>query len=167
MDLYDFAERIMGMDDATWARHANPWSVLTRIPILPLLSLSVWSRVVLGWWALLPIGLLLVWTWLNPRIFPPPTSLDNWASKGVLGERIWLQRRSVPVPVHHARAIRLIMLTSAFGTVLLFWGLIQLHLWLTLLGLSVAMLAKLWFVDRMVWLYEDMRHLPPYAGWRR
>jgi hypothetical protein len=23
------------MDDATWLHHANPWSMITRIPVLP------------------------------------------------------------------------------------------------------------------------------------
>lgn len=32
------------MDDAAWARHANPWSVWTRVPILLLLALAIWSR---------------------------------------------------------------------------------------------------------------------------
>jgi hypothetical protein len=30
------------------------------------------------------------------------------------------------------------------------------------------MLCKLWFVDRMVWLYEDMRQeMPEYRDWLR
>ena len=37
-----------GMDDATWARHANPWSAWTRIPILPLLCLAIWGRAWIG-----------------------------------------------------------------------------------------------------------------------
>ena len=52
--------RAHGMDDDSWARHANPWSVWTRVPILPLLALAIWSRSWIGWWAVLPVLLLVV-----------------------------------------------------------------------------------------------------------
>jgi len=38
------AQRIpgaFGMSDTVWARHANPWSVWTRLPILPLWTCPV------------------------------------------------------------------------------------------------------------------------------
>lgn len=42
------------MSEDAWARHANPWSVWTRIATaLPLLILAVWSRVWLGWRSLI------------------------------------------------------------------------------------------------------------------
>ena len=59
------------MDDAAWARHANPWSGWSRLTTLPLLILSLWSRQWLGWWALVPTALSLAWLWLNPHLFPP------------------------------------------------------------------------------------------------
>jgi hypothetical protein len=34
---------------------------------------------------------------------------------------------------------------------------------IVLFGFSLNLLGKLWFVDRMVWLYEDMKHLPEYG----
>ena len=79
----------MGMDDRAWQRHANPWSVWTRILTpLPLLALAVWSRVWLGWGALWPVALALGWIWLNPRLFPAPARLDGWAAAAVMGERV-------------------------------------------------------------------------------
>jgi hypothetical protein len=48
MNIAKLLERLMGMDDATWARHANPWSGWTRVTIVPLLSSANWSRVWLG-----------------------------------------------------------------------------------------------------------------------
>ena len=78
--------RAFRLDDAGWARHANPWSGWTRMAVLPLLALAVWSRAWIGWWAALPLDLLVVFLWLNPRLFPPPRHLDAWISRGVLGE---------------------------------------------------------------------------------
>lgn len=78
----------MGMTPQVWARHSNPWSGWSRLTVLPLFALAVWSRIWLGWGALGPILLVLVWTWLNPRIFATPKRTDNWMSRGVLGEQI-------------------------------------------------------------------------------
>ena len=93
--------RAFALDDVTWLRHANPWSVILRFTVLPILVLAFWSRLWLGWWAVIPIALSLLWIWFNPRIFPAPRSLDHWTSKAVLGERVWLDRDIVPVPDRH------------------------------------------------------------------
>lgn len=146
-----------GMSEEVWARHANPWSVWTRLTCLPLFVLAIWSRVWLGWWALVPLALALVWIWLNPRIFPKPRSLTSWASRGVLGERIWLDRRNVPVPPKHRLAPHVLNAIGAGGLAFLGYGLWNLALWPTGFGLVVSMLAKLWFVDRMVRLFDDTR----------
>jgi len=156
MGIGTVSEKVMGMDDATWARHANPWSGWTRMSILPLFALAVWSRVWLGWWALGPVALVLIWTWVNPRIFPAPRSLDNWMSQGVLGERIWLARKERPIPAHHARATQALTIASALGALTMLAGLALLDAGLTLAGLVAAMGGKLWFLDRMVWLKADM-----------
>lgn len=151
------------MDDETWKRHANPWSGWTRVPILPLLALAVWSRVWLGWGALFPIGGLLAWTWLNPRVFPPAASPDRWMSKGTLGERVWLNRDRVPVPDHHTGVPTVLMTVSGIGSVVLIWGLATLSVWPTVVGTVVAIGGKLWFIDRMAWLYEDTIAAPSSA----
>jgi hypothetical protein len=44
-------------------------------------------------------------------------------SKAVLGERVWLNRRSVPIPEHHRRTANILMMISASGVVPLAWGL--------------------------------------------
>lgn len=156
-------ERIMAMNESTWARHANPWSGWSRVPILPLLAIVVWSRVWIGWWALIPIAAILIWTWLNPRLFPPPSSTDNWMSKGVLGERIWLSRGKDPALAHHIPIIRTLTLAASSGAVLLLIGLALLNLSLTMTGLAVAMLSKLWILDRMVWIHAQVGEdrIPP------
>jgi len=52
------------------------------------------------------------------------------------------------------------------GVVLFIYGLVVLHLWLTILGGAVMMISKLWYADRVVWLYEDMKNATPkYKSW--
>ena len=156
MDVFKLTEQSMAMDDATWKRHANPWSFWTRVPILPLLALAIWSRVWLGWWAFVPVAVLVAWVFVNPRAFPPPRHLDDWTSHGVLGERHFLARKSVPIPRHHEIWAKGLSAVAALGMVPLIYSLWALEVWPTLLGLVLAVGGKLWFVDRMAWLHADM-----------
>ncbi len=161
-------ESSMAMSGATWDRHANPWSVYTRLPVLMLFVLAVWSRIWIGWWSLLPLVALAGWTIFNPRAFPPPASTDNWASKAVLGERVWLNREAVPIPSGHARWATGLSLGSGVALIPTAWGLYALEPWAAFLGGALASLFKVWFVDRMVWLYEDMKdEWPAYRSWLR
>ena len=146
----------LAMDDTTWLHHANPWSVWTRASVLTLVILAVWSGEWLGAWCLVPVGASLLWVWLNPRIFHLPKSTDNWASRGVFGERVWLNRDQVPVPPHHRTASNILNGITGIGSVFFTWGLVTLALWPTLLGTALIYCGKLWFLDRMVWLYQDM-----------
>jgi len=153
--MFRFSERLMGMDEEAWARHANPWSVYTRFTCLPLIALSVWSRDWIGWWCLGPLALALIWTWANPRLFKRPAATDSWAAQGVMGERLFLNRSTVPVPLHHVRMAYWLTGVSALGMVMLIYGLAVLDPGTTIGGLMVTVGGKAWFVDRMVWLYRD------------
>lgn len=166
MNLGDLTERMMGMTDAVWERHANPWSVWSRVIVLPLLTVSIWSRVWIGWWAVLPVALLMIWIRINPHIFRKPKSTDNWSSKAVLGERVWLKRATVPIPKHHDRASRLLSYLPMVGLGPYVHGLIIQSPGETAVGLVLIVIGKLWFLDRMVWLYGDMKdEQPHYAEW--
>lgn len=154
------------MDSSTWERHAHPGSVWSRFSVLPLFVLAVWSRVWIGAWAWLPVFLVLLWTWWNPRLFPRPRSTSNWASKVVLGERVWLRREDVGVPHHHEVMASVLVVVSALGLPFLVWGLIRLEFWPVLVGSILVYAGKVWFMDRMVWLYEDMKmEHPDYQQW--
>ena len=158
--------KAFGLNDEGWECHANPWSVWTRFTVLPVLVLAIWSRVWLHEWSLVAIAAAILWMWLNPRFFAKPRSTKNWASMGVLGERVWLNRNEIPVPEHHRRIPYLINLASGFGIIFLIWGLVALDVWMTLLATVVVQLGKLWFIDRMVWLYREMRNTnSEYASW--
>jgi hypothetical protein len=161
--------RSMAMDDATWARHASPWSVWTRIATLPLLLVTLWSHAWIGWGGMaLALGAVIAWTWANPRLFPPPASTDNWASKATFGERVWLNRKAVPIPAHHARAAMVLGASSGAGFVVAASAALLNDLTWTLTGGITCWFAKMWFADRMVWLYEDMKDADPrYHGWLR
>lgn len=166
MNLGDLTERMMGMTDEIWERHANPWSVWSRVIVLPLLTVSIWSRVWIGWWAVLPVAALMIWTWINPRIFRKPKSTDNWSSKAVLGERVWLKRSTVPIPEHHDQASRILSYVPMVGLVPYVHGLIIQSPGGTTVGLVLIVIGKLWFLDRMVWLYGDMKdEQPQYSEW--
>lgn len=149
---------ILRLDDEVWKRHANPLSVISRNTVLPFLIIAFWSRVWLGWWALIPVFLAMAWTWLNPRLFSAPDSFDHWTSKAVMGERLWLNRDQVPVPIRHQRAPNILSAVSGIGMLLVIWGVLFYEIWPTILGAATIYMSKLWFLDRMVWLWEDINH---------
>jgi hypothetical protein len=155
------------LDDDGWARHANPWSGWTRFATgLPLVVLAIWSRVWLGWWALVPLALVLLWLWANPRAFAPATSDAAWITKGVLGERIWVERDRQALPERHRRVPRVLAAGTALALPFLAWGLVFLEPWPTLVGVLGTTCGKLWFVDRMALLYDDMVRLHPELRYR-
>ena len=103
--------KAFGLTDEGWQRHANPWSVYTRIPIPALLALAIWSRKWIGRRSLLPIATVCAWTTVNPRVFPPPRSADRWASRAVLGERLWTASRKQGAPI--PRRLAPVVLTAS------------------------------------------------------
>jgi hypothetical protein len=147
--------KAFGLTDEGWQRHANPWSVYTRIPIPALLALAIWSRKWIGRRSVLPIAAVCVWTAVNPRAFPPPRSTDRWASQSVLGERLWTASRKQGTPTRRALAPIVLTGINTAGMAVLVRGLIILDPWMTATGLAVHMAGKNWFLDRMVWHYED------------
>lgn len=159
-------DRVFRLDDRTWRRHANPWSVWTRVATFPLVVLAGWSAHWIGWWALGPGALVLVWTYLNPRVFPAPARIDSWASQVTLGERLWLQPGRPAVAAGHVRPVRLLSVLSAAGLPVVAAGVAAQAPGWTLFGTALVMLGKLWFCDRMVWLYRDARRdRPALARW--
>lgn len=166
MDLMSSFEKIMTMDEHSWACHANPWSVYTRFTLLPIISIAVWSREWIGAYSLLAIALAIFWTWLNPRAFIPPAKTNNWASMGTFGERIYLERKKRQIPSHHINAAISLQVLTAIGLPFFILGLYHLNFWLLVLGNIWLMLCKAWFVDRMVWLYRDMKDSDTtYQSW--
>jgi len=159
MDILKWAEKSMLMDDETWARHSNPWSVYSRFTMLPIISLSFWSREWLGIYCLVPIVFSIMWIWVNPRLFSAPINTDNWASMGTFGERIYLNRHKETIPNYHVLPCIILQILSGLGLPFFIYGLYSLNIWALLLGNLWIMVFKAWFVDRMVWLYQDMNKM--------
>ncbi len=113
----------------------------------------------------IPLGLTLLWTFVNPRLFDEPDSLENWASKGVLGERIWKDRSAYDIPRDFSVLTHMLNATQVIGLIPFLWGLYTLDFWMTMTGFAVAFLCKAWFFDRMVWLFEDMREMEKIHEW--
>lgn len=156
MDVFRLAERSMSMDDKSWRRHANPWSGWTRMLALPLLCIAVWSRFWIGLWAILPIALAIGFIWINPRLFSEPSHFRAWMSRGVLGERVFLEHRK-EIPAHHRKMAHLLSGLSVPGVVLMIWGLAVFWWEGVVFGAFLASVTKIWFVDRMVWILQDWR----------
>ncbi len=169
--LTTILERIadaFALDEEGWQQHANPMSGWTRVPVLPVMALAIWSRDWIGWWCVVPIALIIVWAYVNPRAFPRPASTTAWVSRAVMGERVLLNREQIPIPSHHSLWAALLSALAVLGLPPLIWGLWALSLPWVLLGLVICVGAKLWFLDRMVWLFDEMSAtVPAYADWRR
>jgi hypothetical protein len=165
MNIEKTLARLFGLEGDRWLRHANPRSVYSRFPVLAMIVVSVWSRVWIGVYFVVPLGLTLLWTFFNPRLFDEPDSLENWASKGVLGERIWKEREEYDIASQRRVQIHTLNAIQGLAMVPFFVGLYRLNFWMTMTGLAVAFLSKVWFFDRMVWLFEDMRELDEVRAW--
>jgi hypothetical protein len=159
--------RLFGLEGDRWMRHTNPVSVWSRFSVLAVLALAIWSRDWIGWLCLVPIALALVWMMVNPLVFAPPRSTRNWASKGVLGERIWTERASVELPPQFTATVPTIANVFALaGIVVIAYGLYELQVLPVVTGLITAYCGKLWFIDRMVLLFGDAKiRNPRYAAW--
>jgi hypothetical protein len=156
MTIFKAISNLFQMDEEAWRRHANPWSVYTRFAAIPLMILAIWSRVWLGWWALVPVGLVILWLFLNPHVFPRVTPDKGWAAKGIYGERLWLESRKDDLPQGFRIALRWLVIPGLVGAILLLWGLIWLSVWPTIFGATLLVLAQLWRIDRLGLLYDQM-----------
>lgn len=158
---------LFNLTDENWEKHSNPWSVWTRYSVLPVIVFAFWSRMWIGWWCLVPGFLSLLWMFFNPVFFSKPRSTKNWASKSVLGERVYLNRDKVEIPQHHKTAlIKILNGISSVGMILAIWAVVEYSVWGAVMGVALAYLGKSWYLDRMVWLYEDMKDQNEvYKGW--
>ena len=87
----------------------------------------------------------------------------------MFGERIWTERSSVELPPQfRSKVLQVTYAIQVAGMAVMAYGLVQLDLLAVVSGPVITQVAKAWFIDRMVLLYEDMKARDPsYAGWER
>lgn len=155
--------RAFGLEGETWLKHANAASVWTRFSVVSLFALAVWSREWIGIWCLVPITLSIVWMFVNPLLFAAPASTRNWASRTVLGERIWVDRDKVDLPEQfRSRAASLIANAySAVGLAILVYGLVDLNVLAAITGILITHGGKAWYLDRVQLLFFEMKARNP------
>ena len=105
---------------------------------------------------------------VNPLLFKAPKSTRNWASRAVLGERIWVDRNKVDLPEQfRSRAVPLIANAySTIGMAILAFGLVDLNLLATVSGILIIHGGKAWYLDRISLLFADMKDRDDeYAAW--
>ena len=73
----------MRLTQVFWERHANPKSGWSRTVTLPVLTYAIHTR---RWRTLLAT---VIFTVVNPLLFPKPNGTDAWMTKVVLAERYW------------------------------------------------------------------------------
>ena len=143
------------LTNENWMKHSNPWSVWTRYCVLPIIVMAFWSRLWIGW------------MFLNPIFFKKPKATKNWASKAVLGERVYLNRDKIDIPdIHKTPLLKILNIVSSIGMGLAIWAIVQYSIWGAIFGVALAYLGKSWYLDRMVLLYEDMKsEYQEYSKW--
>jgi len=148
-------QKVFNMTDKVWEKHSNPWSVWTRFASLPFLIIAFWSIHYIGIYSLIPIIISIVWLWLNPRLFSKPVSQSSWASKAVLGEKIWINERDNNLNEKHRYVVNYSSAISFLGFLFLIRSVYVQDITMTILSTVILYVGKMWFLDRMVWVYED------------
>jgi hypothetical protein len=167
MNFGDTISSAFGLKGDSWMRHSNPASVWTRFAVLPMLVGSIWSRKWIGRRSLIPLAVSSAWLVVNPLFFRPPRSTKNWASRGVLGERIWTEGDRSELPDQFSSVVPTVAASyQAIGLAPLAYGLAKLEATPTVLGVLIVQGGKLWYIDRMVLLFDEMKTRDPeYARW--
>jgi len=154
--------RYLSRQHGLWRRHANPWSVWTRLAVVPVAAAILYLRPTLGWWTGAGMLGLVVWLWLNLRLFSPMVSDDRWEARAIFGEKLWLQRGRKGIPAHHARTIAFLNVGSTVMLLPAAYGLLTFDPWAAALGVVGMVGGQMWALDRYAWLYADLtRGLAP------
>ena len=160
--------KLFGLEGDSWMKHANPASVWTRFSVVSVLALAIWSREWIGAWSLAAVAVAIAWMFVNPLLFKVPASTRNWASRAVLGERIWVDRDKLELPEQFRSPAAAWVANgySGIGMGLLAYGLVDLNVLAAVAGILIIHGGKAWYLDRITLLFAEMkRRDPEYASW--
>ena len=130
------------LSERVWRRHSSPWSVWTRVLSYPLVYLPFWNR---SWKQGAAVA---VWLAVNPVIFPEPKDDSSWATRGVLGEKLWMAERPRDV-------ISLLNIASGIVGVVGIVAAYRRRLWPMVLCAIAGFLLVLWGIDRYAVYYDQ------------
>lgn len=166
MRLVEYVNRFFSMSDEVWLLHANPVSVYSRFVFFIVFIAVCYSREYVGGYFLILLLPTILLLWLNPRMFNRPRTTSAWASRAIMGERIWLDRHNHSIPDHQDKAIRILLFFNVVAALVLLTGLVTLDLWVVVWGLFMWLVFKVWFLDRMAWLFNEMfEQSERYRSW--
>jgi len=127
-----------------WRRHTNPWSGWSRMLTFPFLFIAIWYH---NWIAL---AVVIVWYVVNPFLFPEPKSTDNFMSKAVLGEKLWTEKIRTRFP-------NVLNACNGIFFVVALYASYRNMLWHVIYPAILSFTFKMWFLDRMVFIYEEFK----------
>ena len=143
------------VEEFFWKPHASPWSVRAFVAAYPVLVLALYRRD-----RQLFAGTLLAGVASLPVVSPPETD-EAWATRVVLGERVWLERGLGSSP----RDLGL-MAIGAVAHLYTVRAALERHPVRTAVGTVASMALMALFFDRMVRLYEEHADTGATSGFR-
>ena len=152
MHITQIAATTFGLNDKNWHKHANPWSVWSRMAAFVVMLGAIYLREVLSWWTLAVVVVGIAFMFANTRMFRPIETPLRWDEKGIYGERLWTEKTLVAAP--HRRVITAIVGIAALGLPITAWGLVTIEIWPTAFGWTLVMISQLWQIDRFVAIYD-------------
>jgi hypothetical protein len=153
MGTANAAVKTFGLNEENWKKHANPWSVWSRMAAFVVMIAAIFARELFGWWTLAFIGAGIIFMFLNTRIFPGVDQPRRWDEKGIYGEKLWTLKDEAAAG--HRKAINLLIGIAGIGLPIMVYGLIVVEAWPTVFGLSLVFVSQLWQIDRFVAIYDE------------
>lgn len=128
-----------------WARHSNPKSGWSRALTAPFLVAAIYFRK--PKLLLATVGYLVV----NPIAFPEPERTDDWMTRGVLGEKRWVENGN-PLFARSYPSVLNVVNVPTFCYVL--YAAYRRKPVQAFVVLFLSMALKFWFVAEMVAYYD-------------